>query len=150
MWIHSMGYVQFSDSKEALYVIIIPNLIYIAPLLAILAAFVACIGLEVFNFACLALFVYTISTSRISNYHKQSIADIISNVINFISNGSRKDEKLKVLSINFGLHEINDESSPDLCAFIKKTLEEDEDGKDDETEEGTMGSINEEEESEEP
>ena len=99
--------------------------LYIAPVLAGVCAFVACIGLEVFCFALCALFGYFACTDRIFGYETDSVGKIINGIIDFVSVGSRKDQKVRILAVNYALHEVQSDSSVKLCEFIQRTLNED-------------------------
>merc|ERR1711920_624252 len=72
--------------------------IVFAPIITILGAFVACLFAEVFCFGLLAVFVFVFSTSRIKSLPKQSVRNVLSSILTFLSNGS--DKIVRVLAVN--------------------------------------------------
>ena len=92
-----------------------------------IVVFGGCLCAEVFCFAIFAFCLYIASTDRISGNENRKIIEMVIWMIDFISNGSKKERVMRILAINRGVHEGHDiyyKSSH--CAainiFINKTV----------------------------
>ena len=98
---------------------------HLAPIMALVAAFAACLAGEVFCFSIIALAVYKLSTQRIGNYRTENIQKLISIMLDFISNG--KDKRLRVISITKALKKADFDlvSTDILCDYVDKVMDND-------------------------